>query len=65
MEFLIKSYTNEKDTVLDLFMGSGSTGVAAIKAGRTFVGIEQDKEYFAVACERMRQAHAELLVQQD
>jgi site-specific DNA-methyltransferase (adenine-specific) len=59
MEYLIKSYSNEKDIIVDPFAGSGSTGVAAIKAGRTFIGIEQDEEYFAVACERMKQAYAE------
>jgi site-specific DNA-methyltransferase (adenine-specific) len=52
-EYLIKSYTNEGDTVLDNTMGSGSTGVAAIRTGRNFVGIEQDKKYFAKAFKRI------------
>ncbi len=45
-----------KGTVLDPFMGSGSTGVACAKAGRPFVGIEIDKKYFQIACERIEQA---------
>ena len=41
-------------------MGSGTTGVAAIRAGKRFVGIEQDPVYFDYACERIRRAHAEM-----
>jgi site-specific DNA-methyltransferase (adenine-specific) len=59
MEFLVRSYTNEKDTVIDPFMGSGTTGVACAKAGRAFIGIESNKNYFEIACERIRKAHAE------
>jgi site-specific DNA-methyltransferase (adenine-specific) len=53
MEFLIKTYTNEGDIVLDPFMGSGSTGVACKAAGRRFVGIELDKFYFDAAKNRI------------
>ena len=49
MEYLIKTYTNENETVLDFTMGSGSTGVAAKKLNRNFVGIEQDSNYFEIA----------------
>ena len=60
MEWLVNTYTNEGDTVIDCFMGSGSTGVAAINTGRTFVGIEREPEYFAIAVERIQKAHDEL-----
>jgi site-specific DNA-methyltransferase (adenine-specific) len=53
MEYLIKTYTNSGDTVLDNTMGSGSTGVAAIKCGRKFMGIEMDLEYYKIAKERI------------
>lgn len=49
MEYLIKTYTNDGDTVLDNTMGSGSTGVACINLNRSFIGIELDKEYFNIA----------------
>ena len=53
MEYLIKTYTNEGDTVLDFTMGSGSTGVACKKLGRNFIGIELDEGYFNIAKERI------------
>lgn len=56
MEYLIKTYTNKDDTVLDFTMGSGSTGVASVKLGRKFIGIEQDADYFAIAQERIANA---------
>lgn len=53
MEYLIKTYTNEGETVLDFTMGSGSTGVAAANTGRKFIGIEMDADYFEIAEKRV------------
>lgn len=53
LEYLIKTYTNEKETVLDNCMGSGSTGVACKKLNRNFIGIELDEKYFEIAKERI------------
>ena len=53
MEYLIKTYTNEGETVLDFTMGSGTTGVAAKNLGRKFIGIELDEKYFNIAKERI------------
>jgi site-specific DNA-methyltransferase (adenine-specific) len=53
MEWLIRSYTTEGDTVLDSCMGSGSTGVACIRTGRKFCGIEKDAHYFEIARARL------------
>ena len=53
MEYLIKTYTNENETVLDFTMGSGSTGVAAKNLNRNFIGIEQDDNYFNIAKDRI------------
>lgn len=53
MEYLIKTYTNENELVLDFTMGSGSTGVAAKNLNRSFIGIEQDSNYFKIAEERI------------
>lgn len=53
LEYLVKTYTNEGDTVLDNCMGSGSTGVACIKTGRRFIGIEKDPQYFQIAKDRI------------
>lgn len=52
-EWLIKTYSNEGDTVLDNCMGSGTTGVAAMNTNRNFVGIEMNKDYFEIAKERV------------
>jgi len=54
MEYLIKTYTNENETVLDFTMGSGSTGVACCNSNRDFIGIEIDKEYFKIAEQRIK-----------
>jgi site-specific DNA-methyltransferase (adenine-specific) len=56
MEYLIKTYTNETETVLDFTMGSGSTGVAAKNLNRKFIGIELDETYFNTAKERIENA---------
>ena len=53
LEYLIKTYTNEGDTVLDNCMGSGSTGVACKNTNREFIGMELDEKYYKVACERL------------
>lgn len=53
LEYLIKTYTQEGDTVLDFTMGSGSTGVAAKKLKRNFIGIEKDETYFNIAKKRI------------
>lgn len=52
MEYLIKTYTNEGETVLDNCMGSGTTGVACKKTGRNFIGIEKDENYYNIAVRR-------------
>lgn len=56
LEYLIKTYTLEGETVLDNTMGSGSTGVACVNTGRRFIGIEQDDKYFAIAQKRIAEA---------
>ena len=56
LEYLIKTYTNEGDTVLDNCMGSGSTGVACVNLNRNFIGIELEEEYFDIANERINHA---------
>lgn len=53
MEYLIRTYTNEGDTVLDNTMGSGTTGVACVNMGRSFIGIEKEEKYFEVAKQRI------------
>ena len=53
MEYLIKTYTNEGETVLDFTMGSGSTGVACKNTNRNFIGIEMDENYFNIATNRI------------
>ena len=57
MEYLIKTYTHEGDTVLDFCMGSGSTGVACANTGRNFIGIEMDDHWFEIAKERIGAAY--------
>jgi hypothetical protein len=56
LEYLVRTYTNEGETVLDNTMGSGSTGVACVNTGRSFIGIERDPGYFAVAEQRISDA---------
>jgi site-specific DNA-methyltransferase (adenine-specific) len=57
MEYLIRTYTNAGETVLDFTMGSGTTGVAAKNLARSFIGIEMDADYFAAASKRIQDAH--------
>ena len=54
-EYMIKTYTNEGDLVLDSCMGSGTTGLACIKTNRKFIGIEKDNKYFEIAKNRIYQ----------
>ena len=56
MEYLIRTYTHEGETVLDNCFGSGTTGVAAIQLGRKFIGIEREEKYFDIAVRRIEQA---------
>lgn len=53
LEYLIKTFTNEGETVLDNYMGSGSTGEACINTNRNFIGVELDKNYFEIASKRL------------
>ena len=55
MEYLIRTYTNEGETVLDNCMGSGTTGVACKNLNRNFIGIELDPEYFKIAEKRINE----------
>ena len=59
IEYLIRTYTNEGETVLDFTMGSGTTGVACINTNRNFIGIELDTEYFNIAKDRIAEAKKE------
>jgi len=52
----VQDFTEHKETILDPFMGSGTTGVAAIQMGRKFIGIEREPKYFEIACERIENA---------
>jgi site-specific DNA-methyltransferase (adenine-specific) len=58
---LIKTFSNENDLVVDLTMGSGSTGVAAKSTNRNFIGIEMDENYFNIASDRIKQLEYKLL----
>lgn len=55
MEHFVKVLSNENDTILDPFMGSGSVGVSAVKNNRNFVGIELDENYFNIAISRIKE----------
>ena len=61
MEYLIKTYTNPGETVLDFTCGSGTTGVAAANTGRRFIGIERDPDYFTIASARIQKAQADAI----
>lgn len=56
MEQLLKTHSNEGDTILDMFMGSGTTGVACVNLNRSFIGIELDENYFNIASDRINNA---------
>jgi site-specific DNA-methyltransferase (adenine-specific) len=56
MEYLIKTYTNEGETVLDFTCGSGTTGVACVNTNRKFIGIEMDENYYSIATQRIQDA---------
>ena len=56
MKWILEKYTHEGDTILDPFMGSGTTGVACVQTGRNFIGIEIDPTYFAIAEKRIAEA---------
>jgi site-specific DNA-methyltransferase (adenine-specific) len=56
LEYLIKTYTNENNLVLDNTMGSGSTGVACVNTNRKFIGIELDEKYYDISCKRITDA---------
>ena len=62
-EYLIKTYTNPGDTVLDNCMGSATTAVACIQSGRQFIGIEKDDDYFRICQERVRDTQRNLFFQ--
>lgn len=59
LSYLIRTYTNEGETVLDNTMGSGTTGVACVETARNFIGIELDKKYFQIAKKRIKQANVD------
>lgn len=62
IEYLIRTYTNEGDTVLDNCSGSGSTMVACINTKRKGIGIEKDEKYFEIACERIKESQQQLKI---
>lgn len=57
MDRIIRIHTNKGDTVLDPFMGSGTTGVACVTRGRGFIGIEKNKKYFDIAEKRIKNSN--------
>lgn len=60
MMWCVEKFTNEGDTILDPFMGSGTTGVACVKLNRNFIGMEINKDYFDIAEQRIREAQQQL-----
>lgn len=60
IQYLIRTYSNEGDTILDNCMGSGSTAIAAIREKRNFIGFELNKEYYDKACKRIKLEQAQL-----
>ncbi len=62
MLWVIENYTKPGDTILDPFMGSGTTGVACVQLGRNFIGIEIDARYFAIAQKRIADAEKQIIM---
>ena len=60
LQWLIRTYTNKDDLILDNTCGSGSTCIAAIKEHRHFIGIEKDQKYYEIACERVKTEQQQL-----
>ena len=58
--YLIKTYTNDGETILDNCMGSGTTAIAAVRTKRNYIGFELQKEYFDIACERIKKEQQQL-----
>lgn len=61
LKYLIETYTEEGDTVLDNCMGAGSVGVACVETGRSFIGIELDEQWFEVAKKRIEEAESRII----
>lgn len=59
MEWVISHLPQDVETIIDPYMGSGTTGVACAKMGKTFFGIEREQKYFDIACQRIEQAYAQ------
>ena len=64
-EYLIRTYSNEGDTILDPCMGSGTTGIACLNTNREFIGIEKDENYYTIAEERLNSSMTVQEVAQD
>ena len=61
LEYIIKTYTNKGDIVLDFTMGSGSTCVACVKTGRHYIGFEKEQEYYDIACKRLDEVESTVI----
>ena len=59
MKWCIEHLPTDVESILDPFMGSGTTGVAAVKFGKRFIGVEREKKYFDIACRRIEEAYAQ------
>lgn len=59
---MVEKFTKEGDTILDPFMGSGTTGVACVQLGRNFIGIEKEPKYFEIASKRIEQAQQQMVM---
>ena len=63
MNYLVSNGTRDTDTILDPFMGSGTTGVACVKLGRNFIGIEKEPKYFEIAKKRIEEAQRQMIME--